>query len=102
MVSIGLASVPTLPVVAPRVVHGAVDFGTSSENLFRQSLLRYTAPWSLVGWPVVSVPCGLVDGLPVAISFIGRRFDEAAPLRAAAAFQRLTDWHEREPPVWAD
>jgi aspartyl-tRNA(Asn)/glutamyl-tRNA(Gln) amidotransferase subunit A len=92
---------PTLPVVAPRVVNGAVDFGAASENLFRQSLLRYTAAWSLVGWPVVSVPCGFVDGLPVAISFIGRRFDEAAPLRAAAAFQQLTDWHTREPPVWA-
>jgi aspartyl-tRNA(Asn)/glutamyl-tRNA(Gln) amidotransferase subunit A len=92
---------PTLPVLAPRVVDGAVDFGSVSENLFRQSLLRYTAPWSLVGWPVVSVPCGFVDGLPVAISFVGRRFDEAAPLRAAAAFQHLTDWHTREPPVWA-
>jgi aspartyl-tRNA(Asn)/glutamyl-tRNA(Gln) amidotransferase subunit A len=99
---------PTLPLVAPRVANGGVVFdslgdgsGSVAENLFRQNLLRYTAPWSLVGWPVVSVPCGFVDGLPVAVSFIGRRFDEEAPLRAAAAFQSLTDWHTREPRVAA-
>ena len=65
-----------------------------AENLFRQGLLRYTAPWSLVGRPVVSVPCGFVEGLPVGLSLVGHRFDEATPLRAAAAFQQVTDWHE--------
>ncbi len=100
---------PTLPTVAPRVVDGRVEFdlgpgaapGAAAENLFRQRLLRYTAPWSLVGWPVVSVPCGFPDGLPVSIAFIGGRFGEAGALRAAAAFQQLTDWHERRPPFSA-
>jgi len=98
---------PTLPVVAPRFEDGKVVFDPGggspalAENLFRQSLLRYTAPWSLVGRPVVSVPCGFVDGLPVGLSLVGRRFGEAAALRAAAAFQRVTDWHEREPPLAA-
>src|SRR6185437_11468916 len=56
---------PTLPVLAPRYANGKVIYeGTAAgevsalaESLFRQSLLRFTAPWSLVGWPVVSVPC---------------------------------------------
>jgi aspartyl-tRNA(Asn)/glutamyl-tRNA(Gln) amidotransferase subunit A len=97
---------PTLPVVAPRVDNGSVVFDATAadrpdavaENLFRQGLLRYTAPWSLVGWPVVSVPCGFVDGLPVGLSFIGPRFRESASLRAAAVFQRLSDWHLQDPP----
>jgi aspartyl-tRNA(Asn)/glutamyl-tRNA(Gln) amidotransferase subunit A len=97
---------PTLPTVAPRFADGKVVFDLSpgpgsealAENLFRQGLLRYTAPWSLVGWPVVSVPCGFVDGLPVGLSLVGRRFEEAAPLGAAAVFQQVTDWHERRPP----
>jgi aspartyl-tRNA(Asn)/glutamyl-tRNA(Gln) amidotransferase subunit A len=42
-----------------------------------------------------------VDGLPVGLSLVGRRFGEAAALRAAAAFQQVTDWHERVPPVAA-
>ncbi len=96
---------PTLPAIAPRFAGGKVvfdDAGAGSdalaENLFRQGLLRYTAPWSLVGWPVVSVPCGFVEGLPAGLSLVGRRFDEAASLRAAAVFQQVTDWHERRPP----
>jgi aspartyl-tRNA(Asn)/glutamyl-tRNA(Gln) amidotransferase subunit A len=84
---------PTLPSVAP--VFGRVD--PLEENLFRQGLLRCTAPWSLVGWPVVSVPCGFVDGLPVGLSLIARRFRDADALRAAALFQRVTDWHLRQP-----
>lgn len=99
---------PTLPTIAPRIVDGRVEFdlgaaapppGVAAENLFRQRLMRYTAPWSLVGWPVVSVPCGFVDGMPVSVAFVGRRFGEAGALRVAGAFQRLTDWHERRPPA---
>ena len=85
---------PTLPSVAP-------EFGRSDpleENLFRQGLLRCTAPWSLVGWPVVSVPCGFANGLPVGLSLIGRRFHDADALRVAALFQRVTDRHLRQPP----
>jgi aspartyl-tRNA(Asn)/glutamyl-tRNA(Gln) amidotransferase subunit A len=95
---------PTLPVLAPRFANGRVVFdadGAASEalaeNLFRQGLLRYTAPWSLVGWPVVSVPCGFVDGLPVGLSLIGRRFGDVDVLNAAALFQSVTAWHERHP-----
>jgi len=85
---------PTLPSVAP--VHGELD--PLAENLFRQGLLRYTAPWSLVGRPVVSVPCGFAGGMPVGLSFVGRRHGDADALAAAARFQRVTDWHERRPP----
>jgi aspartyl-tRNA(Asn)/glutamyl-tRNA(Gln) amidotransferase subunit A len=85
---------PTLPAVAP--VHGNAD--SLTENLFRQGLLRSTAPWSLVGWPVVSVPCGFADGMPVGLSFVAPRFRDDDALRAAALFQQVTDWHERRPP----
>ena len=101
---------PTLPAIAPRVADdGRIEFdfgpgvtppaGAAAENLFRQRLMRYTAPWSLVGWPVVSAPCGFVDGLPVSVALVGRRFGEVAALQAAAAFQRRTSWHEQRPPV---
>lgn len=87
---------PTLPSVAP--VYGPSD--PLEGNLFRQGLLRCTAPWSLVGWPAVSVPCGFADGLPVGLSLIGRRHRDADALRVAALFQRVTDWHLRRPAVF--
>jgi aspartyl-tRNA(Asn)/glutamyl-tRNA(Gln) amidotransferase subunit A len=32
---------------------------------------------------------------------IGRPFDEAMVLRISHAFQRVTDWHRRQPPLLA-
>ena len=67
------------------------------ESLYRLALIPYNSPWSLVGAPVASVPCGFVEGLPVGLALVGPRLGEATVLRAAHAFQQATDWHERRP-----
>ena len=42
--------------------------------------------WNLTGQPAASVPCGFSSsGLPVGLQLVGRRLEEAAVLRAAAA-----------------
>ena len=58
-----------------------------------------TLPPSLAGIPGLSVPCGLVDDLPVGLQLLGRPFDEATLLRVGDAYQRVTDWHTRQPPL---
>jgi aspartyl-tRNA(Asn)/glutamyl-tRNA(Gln) amidotransferase subunit A len=45
------------------------------------------------------VPCGFVDGMPRGLSFLGRLYDEGAPLRVALAYQQSTDWHTKQPPM---
>jgi amidase len=40
----------------------------------------------------MSLPCGLVDGLPVGAMLIGRMYDEETIYAAAAAFERGVDW----------
>ena len=48
-----------------------------------------TAPMDITGHPAISVPAGLVDGLPVGMMLIGKRFDDATVLKLADAFESL-------------
>ena len=58
----------------------------------------YTIAANLAGLPALSMPCGLVGGLPVGMQLIGRDFDEARLLNVAHRYQQATDWHTRRPP----
>jgi aspartyl-tRNA(Asn)/glutamyl-tRNA(Gln) amidotransferase subunit A len=92
-----LLASPEMPIVAPRIGEDPVEVGGQSLP-YRLSLIPFNSPWSCLGVPTVSVPCGLVDGLPVGLALTGRRLAEATVLRAAHAYQQVTDWHERRPP----
>jgi aspartyl-tRNA(Asn)/glutamyl-tRNA(Gln) amidotransferase subunit A len=61
----------------------------------------YTIGANLAGLPAVSVPCGMVEGLPVGLQIIGPHFAEERLLATAHAWQRETDWHRRLPPAYA-
>jgi len=58
----------------------------------------YTIGAPLAGLPALSMPCGLVRGLPVGLQLIGPHLGESRLLRAAHAFQRETEWHTLAPP----
>ena len=88
---------PTMPIVAPRIGELEVEAG-GRRVPFRLAVIPFNSPWSLAGLPVLVVPCGFVDGLPVGLSLIGRRRAEETLLRAGHAFQGATDWHARRPP----
>jgi aspartyl-tRNA(Asn)/glutamyl-tRNA(Gln) amidotransferase subunit A len=78
---------PTVGVPAPRL---DADF-VALMPLF------FTGVWNVTGYPALSVPVGLVDGLPVGMQLIGRPFDEGTVLRAGDAYQRRTEWHRMTP-----
>ncbi|HEX2698605.1 MAG TPA: amidase [Acidimicrobiales bacterium] len=54
-------AMPTVPVVAPL----AEDFAS-----YLMVLARNAIPWSLVGFPALSVPCGFSEGLPVGLQLV--------------------------------
>jgi amidase len=55
-----------------------------------------TTPAAVAGYPHITVPMGLVDGLPVGLSFFGRAWSEPKLLGLAFAFEQLAQG--RKPP----
>ncbi len=95
---VDVLAAPTMPVLPPLVGEETVELA-GREVPHRLVVIPYNSPWSLVGSPVASVPCGLVDGLPVGLALVGPRLAETTVLRVAHAYQQATDWHERRAPL---
>jgi amidase len=68
--------------------------GSSREEYIGRALdmVANTCPFDASGHPGMNVPCGKSDDLPIGLMLIGRRYDEATVLRAAAAFERIGAW----------
>jgi amidase len=72
--------------------------GTPLDNYFQWFFLTYGI--TVTGLPAISVPCGFTrSGLPVGLQIVGRRRQEAAILRAAAAYEAAAPWATRVPPA---
>ena len=55
---------------------------------FLTVLSRACVPWSLAGFPVISVPCGFDgDGFPVGLQIVGPPGADALVVAAAAAVE---------------
>jgi amidase len=55
-----------------------------------------TTPAAVAGYPHITVPMGMVDGLPVGLSFFGRAWSEPKLLALAFAFEQMSQ--ARKPP----
>ena len=61
---------------------------------------RFTGPFDFTGSPTLTMQSGLTkDGMPIAIQFVARHFEEDLLVRAGHAYQRETDWHNEHPVV---
>jgi amidase len=90
-------AVPPFPVKEP---YPTEINGKPLDNYFQWFSLTYGI--TLTGLPAISIPCGFTrSGLPVGLQIVGRRRQEAAVLRAAAAFEAATPWAAPIPPVVA-
>ncbi len=58
-----------------------------------------TIPVNIAGIPGLSVPAGFAGNLPVGLQIMGKPFGEELLLRIGFAFEQVTDWHKRRPPV---
>ena len=56
-----------------------------------------TLPANIAGIPGISVPAGLVDGMPVGFQILTAPLHEETMLRVAYAYEQATDWHRLRP-----
>lgn len=92
---------PTTPIPAPRLDAREVTADGVTEDV-RWWLVRCTRPINVTGHPALSVPCGLTaGGLPIGLQLVGRQFDEATLLRIGRAFEAVSPWRDRRPPLEA-
>ncbi len=88
--SYDVLAMPTTPFTAPERL--PADCGLEQNVVSGLDMEGNTAPFDASGHPAISVPCGIVDGLPVGLMFVARHHAERNVLRAAACFESLGDW----------
>lgn len=82
---------PTSPTVAFKIGERMAD----PYSMYLADL--FTIPANLAGICGISIPGGFSDGLPVGVQLLGKPFDEMTILRAADAFERVTEFHHSMP-----
>jgi aspartyl-tRNA(Asn)/glutamyl-tRNA(Gln) amidotransferase subunit A len=60
----------------------------------------FTGFANAMGWPGISLPCGLTpEGLPAGLHLVAPYGEDAVVLALAEAFQSATTWHTQTPPT---
>ena len=76
----GLLVVPTIGTVAPS--------RSLAERELRPSVLRFTEPFNVLGWPALALPCGPAEnGLPASVSLVAPAGEDALVLGAGLALE---------------
>lgn len=80
-------------IVGPTTPSVAFKFGDKKDetSMYMNDMLTVTA--NIAGLPAMSVPAGLVDGLPVGLHIIGKPFDEVTMLNAGYTFEKINNFN---------
>jgi amidase len=81
---------PTLPMTATPIPPPGSPLSLIIQRAFE--VIPNTAPFDATGHPAISLPCGLVDGLPVGLQLVGKHWQESVLYRLADAFEQSGDW----------
>ena len=92
--------IPTALIAAPPIGSERVRVG-DVEMPIRNALVDVNRPGNFTGLPAISMPCGVTQsGLPTALQFLGRQFDDARLIAIAHRFSETErDWQPRHPPI---
>jgi amidase len=83
---------PTVPMTAQPIPELGAPLAETISRAFE--MVGNSAAFDASGHPAMSIPCGLVGGLPVGAMLVGKHWDEYTIYRIAAAFERSGDWRK--------
>ena len=86
MSGLDLLLAPAVPTPAPVTGQDSVDIAEGNV-LLRVAVLRLTVPFSMLGWPVLTLPSPTVDGLSVGVQLVGRPGDDTRLLGLGHALE---------------
>lgn len=79
----------------PSVAYGTDENVSDPVKMYKADICTVTV--NIAGLPGISTPCGYnKDGMPIGMSIIGKKFDEAAIIGAADAFEQTFDYKAPE------
>ncbi|MBO0737446.1 MAG: Asp-tRNA(Asn)/Glu-tRNA(Gln) amidotransferase subunit GatA [Alphaproteobacteria bacterium] len=76
--------------IAPSAAFGIGEQSDDPVEMYLNDV--FTVPASLAGVPAISVPVGLLEGLPIGVQIIGRAFDEETVLRVAGVLESVAQF----------
>jgi aspartyl-tRNA(Asn)/glutamyl-tRNA(Gln) amidotransferase subunit A len=92
-----LVHLPAVSIPVPTIAETTTDDPQSVATRLN-AITHCTRGINYLGLPAASVPAGPTDnGMPSAFQLVGRPFGEAQILRAADAYQRVTQRHQQHP-----
>jgi aspartyl-tRNA(Asn)/glutamyl-tRNA(Gln) amidotransferase subunit A len=87
-------------VISPTTPTPAFKIGEKVDDVLSMYLSDiYTVPVNIAGIPAISVPCGMVHGLPVGLQLMGDYFKEDLLFNLAYSFEQSTEWHKMMPNI---
>ncbi|MBD0968097.1 Asp-tRNA(Asn)/Glu-tRNA(Gln) amidotransferase subunit GatA [Lactobacillus crispatus] len=85
-------------IVGPTTTEPAFGIGEEVSDpikMYNNDILTISA--NLAGIPAASVPAGLVDGMPVGLQVMAKRFDEGNVFKTADFIERTNKFYEKTP-----
>ncbi|CCI82140.1 Asp-tRNA(Asn)/Glu-tRNA(Gln) amidotransferase subunit GatA [Lactobacillus hominis] len=85
-------------IVGPTTTTPAFGIGEEISDpikMYNNDILTISA--NLAGIPAASVPAGLVDGMPVGLQIMAKRFDEGSIFKTADFIERSNKFYEKTP-----
>lgn len=87
-------------IICPTTTDTAFKIGEKQKDNISMYLSDlYIVPSNVTGVPSISIPCGMVNGLPVGMQITSNYFREDLLFNLAYSFEQSTNWHDLKPNI---